>query len=105
MYSLNSLSKWTFIAVLIDLGVLPVIAAESVDAFPNKAVRIVVPQAAGGGINRRRRLRDSIPPAFMGKGCGVEVVADFSPVGKMSVHERDEAVVVVPFVEVDQARN
>ena len=56
MYSLNSLSKWAFIAVLIDLGVLPVIAAESVDAFPNKAVRIVVPQASGGGIDLMARL-------------------------------------------------
>ena len=41
----------------------------------------------------------------MGQGCGVEVVADFSPVGKMPVHERDEAVVVVPLVEVDQLVN
>ena len=41
----------------------------------------------------------------MGQGGGVEVIADFSPVGKMAVHERDEAVVVVPFVEVDQLVN
>ena len=93
MTSVMGLRGWAGVLVLGGCGVLHNLAAEAAEVFPAKPVRLVVPQAAGGGIDFMARLigvklSDSTGQSFVvdnrtgaGSTIGTNIVAKAAPDG------------------------
>lgn len=89
----NGFCKWVRVIGLSGCGVFHIPLADAAEVFPAKAVRLVVPQAAGGGIDFMARLMavklsDSTGQSFVvdnrtgaGSTIGTNIVAKAAPDG------------------------
>jgi tripartite-type tricarboxylate transporter receptor subunit TctC len=107
------MNKRTLLAVLMSAAVLPAItgaAAQSADDYPNRPIRIIVPQAAGSGIDLQARTLAQKMGEFWGQQgivenrpganaiLGMDAVAKAAPDGYTLVYAPVSAVTTNGFI-------